>query len=284
MPTRLIGVRTAENQFATEERPVASGVTVSDGDLVGIAAGGAVTNATLSAVKLYGCVQGGPNTDLVSRNYRTPKTLGVADGSVKVLVAMAKDMQFEIPVNGSLASDAEGSYYKLVPKSQVLLTSNATAPANNDTVTIGGVVYTYKTTLTGAANEVLIGASASIALDNLKSAINATAGAGTTYGTGTVVNPVVAATTKTATTLVFEAVDQTADGTALAATDTSANLAFDQAYLSGGTGRQIVDNLTKSATVGQLLCLRRIATNAAGTVFAKGVFIVAALSTETTVT
>lgn len=284
MPTRLIGVRTAENQFATEERPVASGVTVSDGDLVGIASG-AVTNATLSAVKLYGCVQGGSNTDLVARNYRTPKTLGVADGSAKVLVAMLKDMQFEIPVNGSLASDAEGSYYKLVPRSMALLTSTGTVPANNDTLTVGGVTYTYKTTLTGVANEIKIAASATLTLDNTKSAINDSVGTeGTDYGTGTVVNPLVSATTKTSTTLLIEALDQTADGSTYAVSEVSAQLSFDQSTLSGGTGRQTVDNLTKSATLGQLQCLKRIATNAAGTVFARGVFIVAALSNETTVT
>src|SRR5688572_4397371 len=85
------------------------------------------------------------------------------------------------------------------------LTSDATAPSNNDTVTVGGYTYTFKTTLTGAAFEVLIGASAAAALDNLKSAINATAGAGTTYGTGTFAHPDVTATTNTDTTQVVEA-------------------------------------------------------------------------------
>jgi len=58
--------------------------------------------------------------------------------------------------------------------------------SNGETITISERTYTMVTTLSGAANEVLIGVSAAVSLDNLKSAINASAGAGTTYGTGTV--------------------------------------------------------------------------------------------------
>jgi len=57
-------------------------------------------------------------------------------------------------------------------------------PANNDTVTVDGVVYTFKT-VTPTANEVLIGADLYASIDNLVAAINGNAGAGTTYGTGT---------------------------------------------------------------------------------------------------
>jgi hypothetical protein len=71
-------------------------------------------------------------------------------------------------------------------------------PANNDTVQIGLVgftqVYTFKTTLTGAADEVKIGAAAADTAANLNAAINAGAGAGTTYGTGTVANAYVSST------------------------------------------------------------------------------------------
>jgi hypothetical protein len=55
------------------------------------------------------------------------------------------------------------------------------AIGNNETVTIGGQTYTFKTALTAGttANEVLIGASDAIALDNLKSAIDKSADVGT---------------------------------------------------------------------------------------------------------
>lgn len=117
-----------------------------------------------------------------------------------------------------------------------VITSDATAPANDSVVVIGSRTYTYKTTLTGAANEVLIGVSAAVALDNLKSAINATAGAGTTYGTGTVAHPDVVATDNTNTTQKIVArVPGTAANT-LATTTTDAHLSWADTTLGGGTG------------------------------------------------
>lgn len=73
-------------------------------------------------------------------------------------------------------------------------------PANNDTVTIGLTgftqVYTFKTTLTGAAYEVLRGADATASMVNLRRAIrdgDAVIGDGTgegsLYGTGTAAHP-----------------------------------------------------------------------------------------------
>lgn len=71
-------------------------------------------------------------------------------------------------------------------------------PANNDTVTIGLTgftqTYTFKTTLTGSANEIFIGAAVGDTATNLKKAINDEGTAATHYGTGTVINPYVAAT------------------------------------------------------------------------------------------
>lgn len=110
-------------------------------------------------------------------------------------------------------------------------------PANNETVTLGSRVYTFKTTLTGAANEVLIGAAATNTLDNLKAAVNAGAGAGTLYGTGTVVHADILAGTKTATTIFFYARLAGTAGNSLATTETAATaLSFGAATLLGGLG------------------------------------------------
>jgi hypothetical protein len=54
-------------------------------------------------------------------------------------------------------------------------------PLNTETVTIGGKVYTYQTTLTDVDGNVLIGASAEASLDNLIAAVNLDAGAGSLY-------------------------------------------------------------------------------------------------------
>ncbi len=105
---------------------------------------------------------------------------------------------------------------------------------NNETVTIGDRVYTFKTVLTGAKNEVLIGADAAASLDNLKSAINGTAGAGTTYGTGTQAHSNVTATTNTDTAQTVEFFKVGTDGNALATTETCANVAWGAATLQSG--------------------------------------------------
>ena len=115
------------------------------------------------------------------------------------------------------------------------LTSTGVTPSNNDTVTIGGITYTFKTALTvpNVAYEVLIGANASAALDNLKSAINATAGAGTTYGSTTPPHPQVTAGTKTATTLVVDSRSK-AYGNSIATTETAVTLSWGAGTLAGG--------------------------------------------------
>lgn len=118
-----------------------------------------------------------------------------------------------------------------------LLTSTGVAPTDGATVTIGAETYTFKDTLStgpAVAFEVLIGVSAATALDNLKSAVNASAGAGTTYGTGTTGNADVTATTNTNTTQAFAATVAGAAGNALASTETSSVLSFAGATFAGG--------------------------------------------------
>lgn len=117
------------------------------------------------------------------------------------------------------------------------LTSDATAPSDGDTVTIGGQVYTFKTALTASttANEVLIGASAAAALDNLKAAVNDAGGTpGTDYGSDTVANASVTATTNTDTTQLFVAITPGVVGDDIATTETSAHLSWGAATLEGG--------------------------------------------------
>ena len=56
-----------------------------------------------------------------------------------------------------------------------------TQPSDGDQVTLFGITFTFKTTLGTTANQVLIGANAAAAQTNLRSAVNGTSGAGSTY-------------------------------------------------------------------------------------------------------
>jgi len=131
------------------------------------------------------------------------------------------------------------------------LTSDATAPSNNDTVTFTGTldgtllteVYTYKTTLTGAANEVLIGASAAAALDNIKSAINDSGTEGTHYGTGTVASVLVNATTNTDTTQLVVANIPGTLGNSFTTAEASTHLSWTGSTLSGGVDGMLHSNV-----------------------------------------
>lgn len=116
------------------------------------------------------------------------------------------------------------------------LTSDATAPSDGDTVTIDTVTYTFKTALTipNVAYEVLIGASAAAALDNIKSAVNLTDNTGTVYSANTLIHPTVTATTNTNTTQVFAAKVPGTAGNAIATTEASSHLSFGAATLAGG--------------------------------------------------
>lgn len=119
-------------------------------------------------------------------------------------------------------------------KATGLLTSDATAPDDGDTVTIQGKTYTFKTTLSSPAqmNEVLIGISAAVALDNLKIAINASGGTeGTEYSVGTVAHSYVTADANTNTTQVVTAKNFGTEANEFSLAETSAHLAWGDAKM-----------------------------------------------------
>lgn len=107
----------------------------------------------------------------------------------------------------------------------------------NDTITIGGVVYTLKATVTTTANEVLIGASAAATAANLTAAINGAAGGGTTYGSLTAPHPSVYATVSGADVTVSAREPGLAGNSiAIAESGTGTAWAGGATALSGGTG------------------------------------------------
>jgi hypothetical protein len=65
--------------------------------------------------------------------------------------------------------------------------------ANAETITVGGKVYTFQTTLTDVNGNVKLGTDDDETIDNLVAAINLGAGAGTAYAASMTVNPHVTA-------------------------------------------------------------------------------------------
>ena len=118
------------------------------------------------------------------------------------------------------------------------ITRTATNVSDGDTVTLGAQVYTFKTTLTPADYEVLIGADAAASLTNLANAINGTGGTpGTDYqvpaanasaSAGTIVGSVLPLTALTAGTA----------GNSIALAETSAQLSVSGATLVNGRNAQ----------------------------------------------
>lgn len=151
------------------------------------------------------------------------KLSGTAGNSIVTTETMTNASWGGATLSGGSAGTASGT---------LTLTGNAGAA---ETVTIGAVVYTFVATLTGAAYEVLIGATASDSLDNLIAAINAATGAGTVYGTGTVYHPQVRAAAGPGDTM---DVVSRAGGSAynsVATTETLTNGSWGGATLSGGS-------------------------------------------------
>lgn len=114
------------------------------------------------------------------------------------------------------------------------LTGNAT---NNQTVTIGDRIYTFKTALsTGPTvpNEVLIGTAATDSIDNLIAAINAGAGSGTTYSTGTVAHALVTAAAGAGDTMDLTAKAEGAAGNGIVLAETIPGT-WNNPATSGGT-------------------------------------------------
>ena len=129
-------------------------------------------------------------------------------------------MALQTSVNTKLGVGIPGEFYdysphRVAPYNLYTATADAvtatgsvafgsTNASNNDTVSIGGQIYTFKTSLTAAttANEVLIGTDAEASAANLAAAINKGTGGGTKYGSSTVKNAWAIASIGTTTTTV----------------------------------------------------------------------------------
>lgn len=152
------------------------------------------------------------------------------------------------------AAAGEGTTYSTgtVAHTQVDATKDDASHLSIDALVAGDAGNAIATTVTGAnhsfaaatltggegaeaANDVLIGASAEDSIDNLVAAINAAAGEGTTYGTGTVAHPLVSAAKTAADKMTITAKVKGIAANAIATTKSGTNLAWAGATMAGGT-------------------------------------------------
>lgn len=109
-----------------------------------------------------------------------------------------------------------------------------------DTVTIGGKVYSFQTTLTNVDGHVKIGATALDTVTNLVAAIMLGVGAGSSYASLTTKHPTVLAAVGTGTTMNVTARYEGTGGNLITTTDTATNASWGSPTLTGGVGSPVL--------------------------------------------
>jgi hypothetical protein len=169
----------------------------------------------------------------------------------------------ELGISIEIAADAGGYVGSddVADHASALLTLAGNAVADEDVV-IGSVTYTWKASVAATADEVLVGADAAASLVNLKAAINDSGGSG--YGSATVENPDVEATTLTATTLLMNAKVGGTAGNSLDSTETMTNGSFgDTTFGSGAVSSGVSPLLFKPEEEGEITFTASDGTNTA---------------------
>jgi hypothetical protein len=145
--------------------------------------------------------------------------------------------QIEFMDTGSMVLAVATGFIHVAAFGTLTLTSNA---SNGDTVTIGTKTYTLQTVLTNVDGNVLIGATASISIDNLIAAITLGGGAGTLYATATTLHPTVTAEGGTGDTMLATANERGTSGNSIATTETGAAMSWGAATLLGGVNPKTI--------------------------------------------
>lgn len=141
-------------------------------------------------------------------------------------------------------------------------------PANNDTVTIDSITYTWKTSINNATPyEVFRGASASDAVTALSAAIVAGAGAGTLYSTATTAHPTCTVTTSTSSTIKVSTIATgLLSNTGVVSTESGSNTSWSTSTLRSG-----YNDLTCAKTPQGLRCLVELTLTGGTSIFDAGV-------------
>lgn len=133
-------------------------------------------------------------------------------------------------------------------KATALLTVTG-QPSDTNTVTVGGKVYTFQTSLTDSDGNVLIGTDAEDSIKNLRAAVNLGAGSGTKYAASMTVNPYARAADTSATVMTLTAETSGTVGNLIDSTETHANGSFAAAVFQNGAGtiKAAIDELQAEA-------------------------------------
>lgn len=132
-------------------------------------------------------------------------------------------------------------------------------PLDTETVVLGATTYTFQTVLVDVADNVLIGATASDSLDNLRAAVNLEAGAGTLYGTGTVANLSANLSDLPGDQILATALAAGAAGNTITSTETLTNGSWSAATLLGGLDIPANSEFTVSALPPEVTGVKSVA-------------------------
>ena len=137
---------------------------------------------------------------------------------------------FNVSAEGASLTDATAT-----------LTVSSTGPLEGESFSIGDQVYTFRATPT-LPFDIDISATPATQATNIAAAINAGAGAGTEYGSGTVANPDVEASAATAVVTLTAKVGGTG-GNSITLAENATNIVASGATLTGGTGVSYIEGV-----------------------------------------
>lgn len=210
------------------------------------------------------------------KTYRFRTAIGAGTAASGVLTAAAN-------ADNTDTVQVEGKTYTFKTalteaKATNILTATAN-PQDGARVTIGATAYTFRDTLV-SSYDVKIGAAATNSLDNLVAAITAGAGAGTTYGTGTVAHPSVTAAAGAGDTIDVTALAIGVAGNAVTTVEFSPGLAWTTATMEGGVDAVVNEILIAGSASASLdnLIAAMMGTAGEGTNYSTGTVVLASTS------